>query len=72
MEMAKKIELLEDVMEVDAGSLTPEMELADIETWDSMAQLSFIAMLDDDFGRAVSADELIKFKTVAELLAIME
>lgn len=70
--MAKKIELLEDVMEVDAGSLTPEMELADIETWDSMAQLSFIAMLDDDFGRAVSADELIKFKTVAELLAIME
>lgn len=33
----KKLELLEEMMELDAGTLTPETTLEDLEEWDSLA-----------------------------------
>ena len=72
MTQEKKLALLEEMMELEPGSLKPETALEELEEWDSVAQLSFLALLDGEFGRTVPGGELRRMKTAAELLAVME
>ena len=72
MELKKKLELIEEVLDVEEGSLTAETPLDDVEEWDSIAKLSLIAMLDDEFGKTLTGKELKALKTVADILAYME
>ena len=49
----KKIELLEDMLDLESGTLKPDTALKDLEEWDSIALISFIALVDDEFDRVV-------------------
>lgn len=69
---AKKIEMLEEMMELDPGTLTPNTQLDDLEEWDSIALISFIALLDDEFDKVVKGSVIKAQKTVADLMALME
>ena len=44
---------------------------ADIEEWDSVAILSFIAMMDEEFNKAVKGAEIREAKTVQDLFELM-
>lgn len=68
----RKVELLEDMMELDAGTLTPETVLSTLEEWDSIAIISFIALVDDEFNRIIKGSLVKEQKTVADLMALME
>ncbi len=72
MTQEKKLALLEDMMELEPGSLTPETVLEELEEWDSIALLSFIALMDEEFGKTVTGGSLREMKTVSDLLAVME
>lgn len=72
METSKKIEMLEEMLEVDAGTITSDMSLDDIGEWDSMAALSFIVLMDEEFGKEINGEDIKKLKTVQDLLNIME
>ena len=54
MELKDKLAILEDMMELEAGSLAPETSLEDLEEWDSLSALSFVVMLGDEFQRKIS------------------
>lgn len=68
----EKIAVLEDLMEVDEGTLTPETLLSNIEEWDSVSFLSFMAMMDEKFGKVVTGSEIKTKETIADLMALME
>lgn len=68
----EKIQLLEEIMELDEGTLKEEMQLSDIDEWDSISVLSFMAMMDEKFAKNITGSEVRSQKTVADLLAIME
>ena len=68
----KKIEMLEERMELDAGTLTPETVLSDLEEWDSIAIISFIALMDDEFDKIIKGAVVKEQKTVGDLMALME
>lgn len=67
----EKIAMLEDTLELDGGSLKPEMELKDIAEYDSMAKLSLIVMMDDEFGKRLSGEQIREFETVKDILDFM-
>ena len=71
MAIEKKLELLADILDVDAEELTPEKELAEFD-WDSVAILSFIAMMDEEFGKEMKGVEIKKFVTIQDALNAME
>ena len=54
------------------GEMTPETSLDTVEEWDSIAMLSLIAMLDEEFDKTITGKELKELKTVADILAYME
>ena len=72
MDLQTKLEKLKDLMDIDSGSLTPDLLLSDIEEWDSLSALSYVVMMKDDFGKKISGDEIRAFKTVQDILNTME
>ena len=48
MNLQEKLTLIEEVLDVAEGSLTPETLLAEVDEWDSIAALSLVVMLDEN------------------------
>lgn len=72
MELQEKLAALEDIMELDEGTLAPGTRLDEIEEWDSLSALSFVVLLGDEFGRKISGQEIRAFETVQDMLDVME
>lgn len=72
MEMKEKLELVADILEEDVADLNQDTVLADLDNWDSVAALSIMAMIDEQFGKEIMASEIRKMRTLGELLAVME
>ena len=68
----KKMELIAEVLEVEVEGLTPETKLGDLDEWDSIALISFSAMMDDEFDKIIKGSVVKEQKTVADLMAMME
>ena len=71
MTQEEKIAMLENMLELEAGSLKPEMELSDIPEYDSMAKLSLIVMMDEEVGKKLTGEDIQGFKTVKDILDFM-
>jgi len=71
MTVEEKIAMLEDMLELDGGILKPETELSSVDEYDSMAKLSLIVMMDDEFGKKLSGEQIRQFKTVQDILDFM-
>jgi acyl carrier protein len=67
----EKITLLEDMLELDGGTLAPDTELSSIDEYDSMAKLSLIVLMDDEFSKKLTGEQIREFKTVQDILDFM-
>lgn len=68
----EKIAFLEDMLELEAGTLTPETELTSVDEYDSMAKLSLIVLFDEECGKKLTGEEIRTFKKVGDILAAMD
>ncbi len=68
----EKIAMLEEIMELDEGTLTADSVLEEFDEWDSITALSIIAMMDETYGKTITGAEVKSFKTVGDILKIME
>ena len=68
----EKIAMLEETWELDEGTLTADTVLADVDEYDSMAKLSLIVLMDDEFGVKLTGDVIKGFETVGDILKRME
>ena len=72
MNIKEKLSLIEEMLELEAGSLSPEDRLDKYEQWDSLAALSLIVLLDENFGKQISGEKIKGLKTINDILRIME
>ncbi len=63
---------IETALNAEPNSLTALSRLNEIETYDSVGQLSVIALFDSLFDTVISAKDLAKCKTVSDLLALVK
>lgn len=71
MDTAKKLALLEETLELEEGELQPEMVLADIDEYNSMAKLALIVLMSDEFGKKLTSDHIKTFVTIQDILDFM-
>ena len=62
---------MEELLEVDPGSLHAGIELTSLPQWDSLAFVSFLAMADSKYGAKVAPVELRQCKTVGDLMKLV-
>ena len=67
----EKLALLEDMLELDEGDLTMDKALEDVDEYDSMAKLSLIVLMEDEFGVKLTSDMIKGFETVGDIVALM-
>lgn len=72
MDRKEKLALMEECMDLEVGTLKVEDKLESFEEWDSVTALSIIAMVDEQFHKTLSGEDLIAAKTVSDILALME
>jgi acyl carrier protein len=58
------------LMEIDAGILTEETRLKDMEGWDSLAAVGFIAMVDEKLGYIPPPKMIAESQTIGDLVQI--
>lgn len=71
MNLEEKLALLEETLECDEGVLKPEMDLNDVDEYDSMSKLSLIVMMEDEFGVKLTSTDIKAFVTVGDIIAKM-
>lgn len=71
MSEKEKLALLEDMFELDEGDLSADTVLDDLDEWDSMSKLSLIVLMNDEFGKKLSGDDIKAFATIGDILAYM-
>jgi hypothetical protein len=65
------LRLLEETLEMPPHSLTGEEALSDLQNWDSMSALAFIAMADERLGRPLPGGRVARCRSVDELLELL-
>ena len=68
MTLERKMELIADVLDLDAEDISPDTVLADLDEWDSLAALSLIVMADEEFGKKLSGETIKGFVTIQDIL----
>ena len=71
MTTAEKITLLEETLDLEEGTLKEDTLLEDVDEYDSMAKLSLIVLMDDEFAVKLSGDDIKGFETVSDILKLM-
>lgn len=67
------IEKFAEALEMeDTSILTGSTEFRTLEEWDSLAYLSIIAMLDEDYDIQIENDEFKKLKTIDNIVTFVE
>jgi acyl carrier protein len=70
MEMAHFLREMEEILDVPNSSINEQTQLADCESWDSLAMLTFVVMASERFGKELSGRSLRDIATVAELYSL--
>ena len=67
MTLQEKIQFIEDVMEVDEGTLTTDTILEDVEEWDSLSILVLTMELKKRYNIIITTDMIKALKTVDDI-----
>lgn len=57
----------QEFTEVEPGRITAETVFRDLDEWSSMQALIIIAMIDEEFGVTLSAEDMREAKTVGDI-----
>lgn len=67
MTLQEKIELLEEIMDVEEGTLTEDTVLDEVEEWDSLSTLSLTVEIKKKYNKNLTTDEIKSFVTVGDI-----
>ena len=71
MTKEEKIAMVEEVLDLDAGDLSEDSILEDIEEWDSLSVLTLISEMKKKFDISLSTAQIRSFVTVSDICAVI-
>ena len=72
MDFKKELDFLGDILEIDIDKFSLETHLDELENWDSVNILSFMALSDEKYGVTVTAEDLEKTIYVKDILTLLK
>lgn len=71
MSTKEKLNQLEELLDLEEGTLNENDALDSIPEYDSMAKLSLIVLMDEEFNKKLTGEQILSFKTVKDILDFM-
>ena len=63
--------LLSEVLQVPASTITENMAMKDVAAWDSLRHMELIVSLEQFFGIELSFDEIVAMQSVGEIKRVL-
>ncbi len=63
----KFLDLVKEILEIEDREISLSDNFRDYEEWDSLANLSFIAMLDDEFNVVIGTERFKELTTLGDV-----
>ena len=70
MEKVAFLQKLDEVMSLPKGTIRGDESLSSLKGWDSVALMSFIALMDEELEVRVTGRQVMQCQTVPELVAL--
>lgn len=70
--MKEMLEMLEEIMDLDEGTLESTTILEDLEEWDSLSALSLMAEAKKKYGKKLSVNDIDGFVTVQDIIDYLQ
>jgi acyl carrier protein len=64
--------LLDELIEEDPGTLKGTDALGDLEAWDSLATVGFIALVDEHFDMTIAVQGIADCETIDDLIGLLD
>ena len=68
MTQEEKLELLEEVLDMDKEDIDVTMNLEEMDEWDSLSKLGLMAEVKTRLNKRLTGEEVQKFKTVQDII----
>jgi acyl carrier protein len=62
---------INELLELEPGTIDLDSQLAGIESWDSLTVVGFIALIDEKFELVVPASKIASCHTVSDLMTLV-
>lgn len=72
MKLEDFIKEFEEILNMEAGALSLEMNLNDLDEWDSLSKIALEVFLEEEFELKVEVETLNGLKTVADIVEIVK
>lgn len=72
MTIKEKLNILEELLDIEKDTLQEDAALDQLNEWDSIAVISTIAMFDSYFGKDLTSADVKGFKTIGDITDMME
>jgi len=66
------IKMMEEILERDQDTVKEGDEFREYDEWDSLAYLSVIAKIDEDYGMVIPREDFQKLRTIRALAEYLE
>lgn len=70
--LAKIAEIIRDLFDEYEGEINSATSAADVEQWDSLANVQLMVMVEGEFGIRFSTSEIQNFQNVGDMIAAVE
>ena len=61
---------VDEILELPSGTLKGDEKLDDLDNWDSVAMVSFIALADEQAGTRLNVKQFVECETVNDLVKL--
>ena len=72
MDVQKFIENFAEAIDIEASELTAETEFRNLDEWDSVAYISVIAMMDEEYDIQIEMAQFKQLKTLGDIAEYIE
>jgi acyl carrier protein len=69
---AKVKEIMSGILKVDISVLDDDLEIGDIQEWDSLRHMMIVTALEKEFGIKFQREELVDLENVRDIIDLVE
>ena len=70
--LARIKEILEETLDVEDLTVTPELSAADVDEWDSLNHIRFIVAIEDEYTIKFTTKEIADMRNIGDLMATID
>lgn len=70
--MKEFLEFIASVLEVDSSLLNEDSKVGSVEEWDSVAHLTLVVEIEDEYDVEIPSDEIGEYDSVKKLYALIK